>query len=44
VHFNSAGGNVLVFNVVGVTLHHTDFRYLGMVLEGNLHMANHSGL
>ena len=39
MHFNSAGGNVLVFNVVGVTLHHTDFRYLGMVFYGTLNMA-----
>ena len=40
VHFNSAGGNVPVFDVGGATLHHKDsFRYLGMVFYRTLNMA-----
>jgi hypothetical protein len=40
VHFNSAGGNVPVFDVGGATLHHKDsFRYPGMVFYSTLNMA-----
>ena len=40
VHFNSAGGNVPVFDVGGATLHHKDyFRYLGMVFYRTLNTA-----
>ena len=40
VHFNSAGENVPVFDVGGVTLYHKDsFKYLGVVFYRTLDMA-----